>query len=132
MIFRQRATEFKTIDWLPTKNRIDQCFCVNVVRFFKGASPSRSLSVLHTTFRNEFLLHTLLSKLTFTNSGPNSMLIPNPKTSHGLYLLFFQSGGNLLISPRKPISEKSRSCCDFAEENLESSESWEKETATQF
>ena len=28
------ATEFKAINWLPTKNRMDQCVCVNVMKFF--------------------------------------------------------------------------------------------------
>ena len=29
------VTEFKAINWLPTKNRIDQCVCVNIMKFSK-------------------------------------------------------------------------------------------------
>ena len=34
------VTEFKAIDWLPTKNRVDQCVCVNVMKFFTGTAPA--------------------------------------------------------------------------------------------
>ena len=30
------ATEFKAINWLPTKNRVDQDTCVNIMKFFKA------------------------------------------------------------------------------------------------
>ena len=31
---RKHPTEFKAINWLPTKNRMDQCVCVYVMKFF--------------------------------------------------------------------------------------------------
>ena len=34
------ATEFKAINWLPTKNRVDQHTCVNIMKFFKGMAPA--------------------------------------------------------------------------------------------
>ena len=34
------ATEFKAMNWLPSKNRMDQCVCVNVMKFFHGTAPS--------------------------------------------------------------------------------------------
>ena len=34
------ATEFKAINWLQTKNRVDQHTCVNVMKFFKGMAPA--------------------------------------------------------------------------------------------
>ena len=33
------ATEFKAINWLPTKNRIDQLTCVTIMKFFNGTAP---------------------------------------------------------------------------------------------
>ena len=41
------ATEFKAINWLPTKNRIDQCVCVNVTKFFNGTAPAYSAEIFH-------------------------------------------------------------------------------------
>ena len=40
-------TEFKAINWLPTKNRIDQCVCVNIMKFFKGIAPAYSGEIFH-------------------------------------------------------------------------------------
>ena len=36
------ATEFKAINWLPTKNRVDQHTCVNIMKFFKGTAPANA------------------------------------------------------------------------------------------
>ena len=41
------ATEFKAINWLPTKDRIDQCVCVNVMKFFNGTVPAYSAGIFH-------------------------------------------------------------------------------------
>ena len=35
-----RATEFKAINWLPTKDRFDQHTCVSIMKFFKGTAPA--------------------------------------------------------------------------------------------
>ena len=34
------TSEFKAINWLPTKNRVDQHICVNMMKFFKGTAPA--------------------------------------------------------------------------------------------
>ena len=34
------ATEFKAINWLPTKHRVDQNICVTVMNFFNGTAPA--------------------------------------------------------------------------------------------
>ena len=34
------ATEFKAINWLPTKDRFDQHTCVSIMKFFKGMAPA--------------------------------------------------------------------------------------------
>ena len=36
------GTEFKAINWFPTKSRIDQPVCVNVINFFNGTAPDYS------------------------------------------------------------------------------------------
>ena len=41
------VTEFKAINWLLTKNRIDQCVCVNIITFFKGIAPDYSGEIFH-------------------------------------------------------------------------------------
>ena len=43
------ATEFKAINWLPTKNRVDQHTCLNIMKFFKGW-----LQLMLTKFSNQF------------------------------------------------------------------------------
>ena len=40
-------TEFKAINWLPTKNRIGQCVSVNVMKFFNGTAPVYSTEIFH-------------------------------------------------------------------------------------
>ena len=41
------VTEFKAINWLPIKNRIDQCVCVNIMKFFKETAPAYSGEIFH-------------------------------------------------------------------------------------
>ena len=41
------VTEFKAINWLPTKNRIDQCVCANLMKFFKETAPAYSGEIFH-------------------------------------------------------------------------------------
>ena len=61
------ATEFKAINWLSTKNRIDQCTCVSVMKSFNGApafneAPACSAEIFHSAYqggitrRSEFRL----------------------------------------------------------------------------
>lgn len=62
------VTEFKAIDWLLTKNRVDQCVCVNVMKFFKGTAPAYSAEMFHpankgrSTQRSKFKLELPLRK----------------------------------------------------------------------
>ena len=41
------ATEFKAINWLPTKQRADQNFCVNMMKFFNGTVPAYADELFH-------------------------------------------------------------------------------------
>ena len=64
------ATDFKAINWLPTKNRMDQCVCANVMKFFNGTPPAYSDEIFHPanlgriTRRSKFKLEFLLRKST--------------------------------------------------------------------
>ena len=33
------ANEFKEINWLPTRERVSQCICVNIFKFFNNMTP---------------------------------------------------------------------------------------------
>ena len=41
------AAEFKAINWLPAKNRMDQCVYINVMKFFNGTAPPYSAETFH-------------------------------------------------------------------------------------
>ena len=41
------ATEVKAINWLPTKHRVDQNICVNVIKFNNGIAPSYANEIFH-------------------------------------------------------------------------------------
>ena len=36
----QQPTEFKAVNWLPTKDRFDQHTCASRMNFFKGTAPA--------------------------------------------------------------------------------------------
>ena len=74
------ATEFKAINWLPRKNRMDQCVCVNVMKFFNGTAPAYSAEIFHpanlggitrrSKFKLEFpFLKVLLDKNAYLTLG---------------------------------------------------------------
>ena len=41
------ATEFKSINWLPTKHRVAQNICVNIMNFFNGTAPAYADEIFH-------------------------------------------------------------------------------------
>ena len=41
--------EFRNINWLPTKERFQQCVCVNILKYFKKTSPAYSSEIYHPT-----------------------------------------------------------------------------------
>ena len=81
------ATEFKAINWLPTKNRMDQCVCVNVMKFFNGTAPAYSAEIFHpanlgrTTPRSKFKLEFPFHKST---SGQKCLSYLGPKIWNNL------------------------------------------------
>ena len=42
--------EFITINWLPTKERVAQCTCVNIFKFFNKMSPQHILEIFHPSY----------------------------------------------------------------------------------
>ena len=41
------ANEFKEINWLPTKERVSQCICVNIFKFFNNMAPDYTSEIFH-------------------------------------------------------------------------------------
>ena len=39
--------EFKEINWLPTKERVSQCICVNILKFFNNMAPDSTSEIFH-------------------------------------------------------------------------------------
>ena len=45
------AAEFKSINWLPTKSRFEQCILANIYNFFNNSAPAY-ISEMVVHFRN--------------------------------------------------------------------------------
>ena len=81
------AAEFKAINWLPTKNRMDQCVCINVMKFFNGTAPAYSAEIFHSanlgriTRRSKFKLEFPFPKST---SGQKCLSYLGPKIWNSL------------------------------------------------
>ena len=81
------VTEFKAINRLPTKNRIDQCVCVNIMKFFKGIAPAYSGEIFYpvnqgrATRRSKFKLEFPFRK---SNAGQKSLSYLGPKIWNSL------------------------------------------------
>ena len=43
--------EFKKLNWLPTKERIYQCICVNIFKFFNDMSPEYTSEIFRPSYR---------------------------------------------------------------------------------
>ena len=76
------AAEFKAINWLPTKNRVDQHTCVNIMKFFKGTAPAYTDEIFHpidqsrVTRRSKFKLNLPFRK---SNTGQKCLSYLGPK-----------------------------------------------------
>ena len=74
--------ELKAINLLPTKNRMDQCVCVNVMKLFNGTAPAYSDETFHPanlgriTRRSKFKLEFPFRK---TTSGQKCLSYLGPK-----------------------------------------------------
>ena len=43
--------EFKKLNWLPTKERVHQCICINIFKFFNDMSPEYTSEIFHPSYR---------------------------------------------------------------------------------
>ena len=81
------ATEFKAINWLPTKDRFDQHTCVNIMKFFKGTAPTYADEIFQpidqnrVTRRSKFKLNLPFRK---SNTGQKCLSYFGPKIWNSL------------------------------------------------
>ena len=105
------TTEFKAINWLPTKNRMDQCVCVNVMRFFNGTAPAYSAEIFHPanlgriTRRSKFKLEFPLRKSTagqkcLSYLGRKYGIVWNHLSCHKIKIFLDLMFGPRLAGPR--------------------------------
>ena len=75
------ANEFKEINWLPTKERVSQCICVNVFKFFNSMAPDYTSEIFHPSGT----IHACLD-LPFRKSvyGQKTLSYLGPKTWNSL------------------------------------------------
>ena len=79
--------EFVSINWLPTKQRFEQCVCVSVFKFFKETTPNyvseiyHPINQSHDTRRSKNKLHLPLCT---KNSGQKALSYMGPKLWNNL------------------------------------------------
>ena len=75
--------EFKKLNWLPTKERVFQCICVNIFKFFNDMSPEYTSEIFHPSHRrHNTRASTLMLDLPFRKScfGQKTLSYLGPKT----------------------------------------------------
>ena len=81
------ATEFKSINWLPTKHRVEQNICVNIMKFFNGTAPAYADEIFHPadqsriTRRSKFRLNVPFCK---SSTGQKCLSYQGPKIWNSL------------------------------------------------
>ena len=79
--------EFKAVNWLPIKNRIDQCVCVNIMKFCKETAPAYSGEIFHPVNQGRATRRSKL-KLEFpfrkSSAGQKSLSYLGPKIWNSL------------------------------------------------
>ena len=81
------ANEFKEINWLPTKERVSQCICVNVFKFFNNMAPDYTSEIFHPSHsRHNTRMSTYKLDLPFRKSvyGQKTLSYLGPKTWNSL------------------------------------------------
>ena len=79
--------EFRKINWLPTKERFEQCLCTNIFKFFKKMSPAyiseifKPFSHGYSTRRSDFKLQLPFRS---SNYGQKSLSFLGPKLWNNL------------------------------------------------
>ena len=75
--------EFKELNWLPTKERVFQCICVNIFKFFNDMSPEYTSEIFHPSHhRHNTCTSMLMLDLPFRKScfGQKTLSYLGPKT----------------------------------------------------
>ena len=68
--------EFIKINWLPTKERVVQCICVNIFKFFNKMSPQYMSEIFHPSHSQyNTRMATLKLDLPFRQSWPGQKTI---------------------------------------------------------
>ena len=81
------ATEFKSINWLPTKHRVEKNICVNIMKFFNGTAPAYADEIFHPadqsriTRRSKFRLNVPFCK---SSTGQKCLSYQGPKIWNSL------------------------------------------------
>ena len=81
------ATEFKAINWLPTKHRVDQNICVNIMKFSNETAPAYADGIFQPanqsriTLRSKFRLNVPFRK---SNTGQKCLSYQGPKLWNSL------------------------------------------------
>ena len=81
------ANEFKEINWLPKKERVSQCICVNVFKFFNKMAPDYTSEIFHPSHsRHNTRMSTYKLDLPFRKSvyGQKTLSYLGPKTWNSL------------------------------------------------
>ena len=75
--------EFRKINWLPTKERFEQCICVNIFKFFNKTSPAYSSEIYHILDQRQNTRsskHKLKLPLRTSNIGQKGISYVGPRT----------------------------------------------------
>ena len=72
------VNEFKRINWLPTRERFEQCVCVNIFNFFAKTAP---------TYISE--MFNLVEQSRHTRRSFKQLKLPNQTTNRGLKTLSY-------------------------------------------
>ena len=70
--------EFKKINWLPTRERFEQCMCVNIFNFFAKTAP---------IYISE--MYNPVEQSRHTRRSLKQLKLPNQKTNRGLKTLSY-------------------------------------------
>ena len=68
-----QGSEFKSINWLPTKIRFEQCIVANIYNFFNNSAPTYISEMYHPS-KQSHLTQTSMHKLELPNQTTNCAL----------------------------------------------------------
>ena len=79
------VVEFKTLNWLPPKERVYQCICVSIFKFFNDMLPEYTSEVFRPSYcRHNTRFSTLMLMYPFGNTVPAKKLCLTSDQEHGI------------------------------------------------